>query len=178
MLMQWIGNRNPPTIKLEDFRERLGLAGDQYETMSDFKKRVLNPSLAEINLKTNIEAEYQQEKEGVKIVGFKLISKYKKTIKKKVIDVNKEVKSEEKTQTSKKIPALSDAQIETFGDKLYKNFDFKRDVLGQDSLFMGKSDDDCKRLIKKLLADQNKVNEWGKHMLAVGYCYPQKQNKS
>ena len=178
MLMQWIGNRNPPIIKLEDFRERLGLVGNQYETMSDFKKRVLNPSLAEINLKTNIEAEYQQEKEGVKIVGFKLISKYKKAIKKKVVDVNKEVKSEEKTQTSKKIPALSDAQIETFGDKLYKNFDFKRDVLGQDSLFMGKSNDDCRRLIKKLLADQNKVNEWGKYMLAVGYCYPQKQNKS
>ena len=178
MFMQWIGNRNPPIIKLEDFRERLGLADNQYETMSDFKKRVLKPSLAEINLKTNIEASYKQEKEGVKIVGFRLISKYKKPIKNKVIDAKKEVKSEEKPQTAKKIPPLTKGQIETFGDKLFKNFDFKRDVLGQNSLFIGKSEDDCKRLIKELLEDPNKVNEWGKHMIAVGYCYPEKQNKS
>ena len=176
MFMQWIGNKKPPVIKLEDFRERLGLADNQYETMSDFKKRVLKPSLAEINLKTNIEASYEQEKEGVKIVGFRLISKYKKPIKNKLIDAKKEVKSEEKTQTFKKIPALTKGQIETFGDKLFKNFDFKRDVLGQNSLFIGKSENDCKRLIKELLEDPNKVNEWGKHMIAVGYCYPQKQN--
>lgn len=178
MFMQWVGNKTPPIINLEDFRERLGLPENKYSSMGDFKKRVLDPSVEEINLKTNLEASYEQKKEGVKIVGFRLISKHKKPIKNKVIDANKEVKSEEKTQVSKKIPALSDAQIETFGDKLFKNFDFKRDVLGQNSLFMGKSEDDCKRLIKELLEDQNKVNEWGKHMIAVGYCYPEKQNKS
>lgn len=177
MFMQWIGNRNPPTIKLEDFRERLGLADNQYETMSDFKKRVLNPSVAEINLKTNIEAEYKQEKEGVKIIGFKLISKYKKAAKPKIIDVNKVEKNEEKApQVTKKIPPLTDSQIETFGDKLFKNFDFKRDVLSQDSLFVGKNDADCKSLIKEMLADQTKLNKWQKHMLAVGYSYPQKQS--
>lgn len=176
MFMQWIGNRNPPTIKLEDFRERLGLEDDQYETMSDFKKRVLNPSIAEINLKTNIQASYEQEKEGVKIVGFKLISKYKKTIKSKVVDAKKEVKSEEKTQTSKKIPALSDAQIETFGDKLYKNFDFRRDVVGQKQIFIGKNENECKLIIKQLLSDENKVEEWKKHMIAAGYRFPEKQN--
>jgi|TARA_R110002049_G_C9167982_1_gene561633 plasmid replication initiation protein len=176
MFMQWIGNRNPPAIKLEDFRERLGLADNQYETMSDFKKRVLNPSLAEINLKTNIEASYEQEKEGVKIVGFRLISKYKKPIKNKVIDAKKEVKSEEKTQISKKIPPLSDAQIETFGDKLYKNFDFMRDVIAQQQIFMGKSESECKLIVKQLLSDENKVEEWKKHMIAVGYRFPEKQN--
>jgi plasmid replication initiation protein len=176
MFMQWIGNRNPPAIKLEDFRERLGLADNQYETMSDFKKRVLNPSLAEINLKTNIEASYEQEKEGVRIVGFRLISKYKKSIKNKVIDAKKEVKTEEKTQTAKKIPPLSDAQIETFGDKLYKNFDFRRDVVGQQQMFMGKNENECKSIVKKLLSDENKLEEWKIHMIAVGYCYPKKQN--
>lgn len=177
MLMQWNGNKNPPTVKLEDFREKLGLPDDKYLTMSDFKKRVLNPSIKEINLKTNIEAEYKQDKEGVKIIGFKLISKYKKAIKPKVIDVNKEVESEEKNlQKAKKIPPLTEGQIETFGDKLFKNFDFKRDILGQDSLFLGKSDADCKLLIKKMLSDQTKLNKWGKHMIAVGYCYPEKQN--
>lgn len=177
MFMQWIGNKNPPTIKLEDFREKLGLAENQYVNMSDFKKRVLNPSLKEINLKTNIEATYEQKKEGVKIIGFVLISKYKKAMKPKVVDVGKEVEREDKPpQSDKVIPPLTDGQIEVFGDKLFKNFDFKRDVLGQNPLFMGKSVDDCKRLIKESLADQNKVNEWRKHMIAIGYCYPQKQN--
>lgn len=176
MLMQWIGNKNPPTIRLEDFREKLGLSKDQYSNMSDFKKRVLNPSLKEINLKTNIEASYKQDKEGVKIIGFKLISKYKKTEKLKIIDVNKVEKNEEKTpQVAKKIPELTVSQIETFGDKLYKNFDFKRDVIGQDQVFVGKNENDCKLIIKKLLSDQNQVNEWWKYMIAVGYCYPQKQ---
>lgn len=176
MCMQWIGNKNPPPIKLEDFRELLGLSGDKYSTMSDFKKRVLNPSLKEINLKTNIEASYRQEKEGVKITGFRLISKYKKTKKLKIIDVNKIEKNEEQThQIAKKIPQLTVSQIETFGDKLYKNFDFKRDVIGQDQVFVGKNENDCKLIIKKLLSDQNQVNEWWKYMIAVGYCYPQKQ---
>ena len=137
---------------------------------------MLNPSLAEINLKTNIEASYEQEKEGVRIVGFRLISKYKKPIKNKVIDAKKEVKSEEKTQISKKIPPLSDAQIETFGDKLYKNFDFMRDVIAQQQIFMGKSESECKLIVKQLLSDENKVEEWKKHMIAVGYRFPEKQN--
>lgn len=176
MFMQWVGNKTPPIINLEDFRERLGLLDDKYATMGDFKKRVLDPSIEEINLKTNIEASYEQKKEGVKIVGFRLISKYKKPIKNKVIDAEKEVESEEKTQIAKKIPALSDAQIETFGDKLYKNFDFKRDVIGQQQIFIGKNENECKLIIKKLLSDENKVEEWKKHMIAVGYRYPEKQN--
>ncbi len=177
MFMQWVGNRNPPTIKLEDFRERLGLPHDKYLTMSDFKKRVLNPSIKEINEKTDIEAEYEQDKEGVKIVGFKLISKHKKAAKSKIISVEKNVSTQEKKpQTVKKIPELTEAQIETFGDKLYKNFDFKRDILGQQQIFIGKNENECKLIIKKLLLDQDKVNEWKKHMLAVGYCYPKKQN--
>ena len=145
--------------------------------MSDFKKRVLNPSLKEINLKTNIEASYKQDKEGVKITGFKLISKYKKIVKPKIIDVNKAEKNEEKiSQVAKKIPKLTDSQIETFGDKLYKNFDFRRDVVGQGSEFVGKSEAESKLIIKEMLADQTKLNNWQKHMLAVGYCYPEKQN--
>lgn len=177
MLMQWIGNKNPPTIRLEEFREKLGLSKDQYSNMSDFKKRVLNPSLKEINLKTNIEASYKQDKEGVKITGFKLISKYKKIVKPKIIDVNKAEKNEEKiSQVAKKIPKLTDSQIETFGDKLYKNFDFRRDVVGQGSEFVGKSEAESKLIIKEMLADQTKLNNWQKHMLAVGYCYPEKQN--
>ncbi len=71
LLIQWREARKTPLFELEVFREQLGLGVDDYKRMSDFKRRVLDASVKEINDKTDIKVSYTQEKQGTVIVGFK-----------------------------------------------------------------------------------------------------------
>lgn len=71
LLIQWREARKTPLFELEVFREQLGLGVDDYKRMSDFKRRVLDASVKEINNKTDIKVSYTQEKNGTTIVGFK-----------------------------------------------------------------------------------------------------------
>lgn len=174
MLMQWISVGKTPFIKLEDFRERLGIGNDKYDSMSDFKKRVLDPAIKEISKNTNITVSYQQKKEGVKITGFSFIFKDKKLPKKATKNANKNIDST-LHKNVKKIGPLNKSQIEMFGDKLYKYFDFKRDVMGQDREFMGKSEAECKAHIKIMLKDPNMTARWGEYLYQLGYEPPKKQ---
>ena len=57
-------------ISLDDLRFRFGLLPTEYTLMSDFKKRVLELSLKQINTKTDLSATYTQRKQGRIIVGF------------------------------------------------------------------------------------------------------------
>lgn len=70
LLKQWTTAKKV-TFELERFREQLGIGINEYPRMSDFKRRVLDVALTEINSKTDIVASYEQEKKGRKITGFK-----------------------------------------------------------------------------------------------------------
>lgn len=65
-------------VLLEDLRFTLGLLHDEYPLMSDFKKRVLDLSIKQINKNTDISVTYTQKKQGRKIVGFEFDLKRKK----------------------------------------------------------------------------------------------------
>lgn len=71
LLIQWREARKTPLFELDIFREQLGLGVDDYKRMSDFKRRVLDASVKEINDKTDVKVSYTQEKQGTTIVGFK-----------------------------------------------------------------------------------------------------------
>ena len=71
LLIQWREARKTPLFELDVFREQLGLGVDDYKRMSDFKRRVLDASVKEINDKTDIKVSYTQEKQGTIIIGFK-----------------------------------------------------------------------------------------------------------
>ena len=58
-------------ISLDDLRFRFGLLPTEYQAMKDFKKRVLELSLKQINTKTDLSATYTQRKQGRVIVGFR-----------------------------------------------------------------------------------------------------------
>lgn len=77
LLIQWREARKTQLFELETFREQLGLGVNDYKRMSDFKRRVLESSIKEINEKTNIKVSYTQEKKGATIVGFKFIVREK-----------------------------------------------------------------------------------------------------
>lgn len=77
MLMQWRKTKTVPVIELEELRFRLGIAEQEYPAMKDFKKRVLDKALEQINEFTDITASYEQIKDGRKITGFKFSYKDK-----------------------------------------------------------------------------------------------------
>lgn len=71
LLIQWRKAKKTPLFNLETFRGQLGLGVDDYKRMSDFKRRVLDAAVSEINDKTDLKITYEQEKEKSTIIGFK-----------------------------------------------------------------------------------------------------------
>ena len=58
------------TITLDELRFRFGLLDTEYKVMSDFKKRVLDMAVKDINDNTDISVNYDQHKQGRTITGF------------------------------------------------------------------------------------------------------------
>ena len=71
LLVQWKKAKKTPTFELERFREQLGVESSEYKRMGNFKARVLDLAVQEINEKTDIKVSYEQVKKGRTIIGFK-----------------------------------------------------------------------------------------------------------
>ena len=78
LLIQWRSTGKTPIVNLQDFRAQLGIDENQYKLMSDFKKRVLDLAVNDINEQTDIKVTYQQHKNGRLISGFSFSFKQKK----------------------------------------------------------------------------------------------------
>lgn len=76
-------------ISLDELRFRFGLLPTEYKAMKDFKLRVLDLALNQINKNTDLSATYTQKKQGRTIVGFKFEFK-KKTKPKKTTKENRD----------------------------------------------------------------------------------------
>lgn len=70
LLIAWRSKGKTPIIDLEDFRLRIGVSPNEYTIMGDFKKRVLEFSITQINKHTDITVSYEQHKAGRVITGF------------------------------------------------------------------------------------------------------------
>ncbi len=71
LLVQWKQAKNTPMFELERFRDQLGVESSEYKRMGNFKLRVLDLAVQEINEKTDIKVGYEQVKKGRTIIGFK-----------------------------------------------------------------------------------------------------------
>jgi plasmid replication initiation protein len=94
LLIAWRASGQVPLIELRAFRNKIGVGTDEYERMHDFKKRILDPSLKQINEHTDIVVNYEQHKQGRVITGFSFNFKFKKVAKpekKKIIENSKEL---------------------------------------------------------------------------------------
>lgn len=69
LLTQW-RKAKKVSFALDVFRGQLGIEENEYKAMSDFKKRVLDLAVREINEKSDLNVSYTQIKKGVSIVGF------------------------------------------------------------------------------------------------------------
>ena len=111
LLIQWRSTGKTPIINLEDFRAQLGVEENQYKLMSDFKKRVLDLAINDINEKTDIKVNYQQHKKGRSISGFSFTFKQKKTS-------NQPVENKRDPNTVDIFSTMTDAQRHLFANKL------------------------------------------------------------
>lgn len=86
LLVQWKEAKKTPVFDLNTFRGQLGLGVNEYKVMGNFKLRVLDMAVNEINEKTDLKVSYEQTKKGRKIVGFQ----FKVLVKSKPKPTNKE----------------------------------------------------------------------------------------
>ena len=77
------------TITLDELRFRFGLLDTEYKVMSDFKKRVLDMAVREINANTDITVSYDQHKQGRTITSFTFKFKQKAKVKTAKVEQDK-----------------------------------------------------------------------------------------
>lgn len=71
LLVQHRTNPRKPDFELEVFRGQLGLGVNDYKRLCDFKRRVLDHAVKEINQKTDLQVSYEPNKEGRTVIGYK-----------------------------------------------------------------------------------------------------------
>lgn len=70
LIIAWRSCHKTPIFELEEFRNKLGVELEEYPRMTDFKKRVLEIAVDQINKLSNIRISVIQHKKGRSISGF------------------------------------------------------------------------------------------------------------
>lgn len=78
LLIAWRSTGKTPVFALDDFRSKLGLEPNEYQKMSNFKIRVLDMAVEQINRHTDINVKVEQRKTGRRITGFGFNFQFKK----------------------------------------------------------------------------------------------------
>ena len=113
LLIAWREVGKTPRIELEDFRSKIGVDDTEYTAMNDFKKRVLEPAIKQINKYTDITATYEQHKKGRLISAFSFSFKQKHHPKiEKTVDLKRD------PNTPDFFIKMTDAQRFLFANKL------------------------------------------------------------
>ena len=110
LLIAWREVGKVPQIEISEFRNRLGLLDDEYTAMHNFKKRVLEPSIQQINEHTDITVTYEQHKKGRVISGFSFRFKQKQEAKK--------IESKRDPNTPDFFIKMTDSQRHLFANKM------------------------------------------------------------
>lgn len=108
LLIQW-RKAKKATFELEVFRGQLGLDVDEYKRLCDFKRRVLDHAVKEINEKTDLQVSYEPEKKGRKVTGYKFLILEKPKTKLPIKDAKKIASGDNPDLST--INGLSDAQL-------------------------------------------------------------------
>ena len=155
-----VGNSKKYTI--EEIRSLLGIGVNEYKVLADFKKRVLDLAVKEINDKTDTTIKYEQFKEGRNIshilfkIGKKLAKKKKDSKDQNTVDM---------------FTGLSIKQCLMFGDKLSRDIAFQNHYKAN----VGENIEDYAERIATMLSDAFYVTEWMSYLETVGYINHKKE---
>lgn len=149
LIIQWRDNGVTQKYKIDELRQKLGVEPEQYKEMYNFKIRVIDLAISQINKHTDITVKYEQHKTGRKITAMSFTFKSKVAPKQTAIDDG--------------YIKMTDKQIDAFSKKLAA-----LPELGSNAP-MGASVDDFARLIADDLKDADKQKKYHKHLSKVGY---------
>lgn len=153
LLIAWRSTGQTPVIELAEFRQKIGVLDDEYTRMGNFKDRVLNLAIAQVNEHTDIKVKCEQHKKGRNISGFSFTFKQKK-----VVTTNN--KSPSPTDLFSK---LTDKQRHVFANKLSELPDMNKYSQGTESYAQ------FAVRIAEMLQDQNKFEELLPYLKKVGF---------
>lgn len=158
LLKQWQKSdpKKIPMFELQKLRGQLGIADDEYLRMGNFKQRVLDKAVTEINEHSDLEVSYTQRKKGRVIIGFNF--KIKTKPKEKDITPSRDL------DTPDMFHQLTEKQINFFGSKLAND-----DAFGSKHAKSGESMKAFENRIKQELTDLNNQKNWIADLQRVGY---------
>ena len=149
LIIQWRDNGVTQRYNIDELRQKLGVKPDQYKKMSNFKMRVLDLAIDQINTHTDITVKAEQHKTGRTITAMSFTFKSKAAPKQIVIDDG--------------YIKMTDKQIDVFSKKLAA-----LPELGSNAP-MGASTYEYAQLIANDLKDAIKQQKYIKHLSKVGY---------
>ena len=160
-LIAWRNVGKTPVISLSEFREKLGLEINEYQKMVNFKSRVLEPAIKQINELTDIHVKYEQYKTGRSISGLSFTFKHKK--------INS-IPSERAPNTVDLFTQMTDAQRHMFANKLSELPEMGRYSQGTESY------PQFAVRIAEMLQDPEKIKELSPYLKKVGYMPSNKKD--
>ena len=155
LLIAWREVGKVPPIEIGEFRNRLGLLDTEYTAMNNFKSRVLEPSIKQINEHTDITVTYEQHKKGRVISGFSFKLKQKQQAKK--IEANRD------PDTADLFTKMTDAQRHMFSHKLSEMPEMSKYSQGTESY------QQFAVRIADMLLQPEKFEELYPYLVKVGY---------
>ncbi|WP_180161670.1 replication initiation protein RepM [Acinetobacter sp. YH12040] len=160
-LIAWRDVGKTPVISLSEFREKLGLDINEYQKMVNFKSRVLEPAIKQINELTDIHVKYEQYKTGRSISGLSFAFKHKK------ID---SIPSERDPNTVDLFTQMTDAQRHMFANKLSELPEMGRYSQGTESY------QQFAIRIAEMLKNPDRIKELYPYLKKVGYMPSSKKD--
>ena len=158
LLIAWREAGKVPPIEISEFRNRLGLLDDEYTAMHNFKKRVLEPSIQQINEHTDITVTYEQHKKGRLISGFSFRLKQKVQPK-----IEKPVDPKRDPNTPDFFINMTDSQRHLFAHKLSKLQEMSEYSHGTESF------EDFAKRIAEMLLDPKKFRTFYPLLVQLGF---------
>ena len=158
LLISWKQTRKLE-LPLADLRVKLGIESDEYKTMCNFKAKVLDLAVSQINEHTDITVKYEQVKQGRTITGFKFSFKQKPS--KATAHQNER---DGTTIDLFSVDGMSDKQIQMFSKKLAE-----LPELGSKYSPVGASVEEFAQMIADELRNPLRQVKYIEHLKKVGF---------
>ena len=149
LIIQWRDNGVTQRYKIEELRQKLGVELGKYKAMNNFKARVIDLAVSQINEHTDITVTYEQHKTGRKITAMSFTFK-QKAAPKPIAKADSYIK-------------MTDKQVSTFSKKLAA-----LPELGSNAP-MGASAEQFAAIIADDLKDADKQKKYHKHLAKLGF---------
>ena len=152
-----------PFMVIDEWKELFGVSG-KYPNVAEFKRRILEPAIEQINEQGEFELTLEQQKVGRIITHFSIKIKNKTKVKKAepLRDVNTIDWLTGKADVEIKPLRLTSPQIETFAPKIVAK-------IGSWHARMGESSSDYLNRVKSELGNSEKVEFYRQYLTELGF---------